>query len=89
MFDDAILAEHARDQMHRRGVTEDQVRMTLNDPESVHTVREGRRVVHGIMFMGDPPREYLLRIFVDIDRSPPEIVTIYRTSKVAKYRRAP
>jgi hypothetical protein len=37
--------------------------------------------------VGDPPKEYLLRIFVDIDRNPPEVVTVYRTSKIEKYWR--
>jgi hypothetical protein len=31
--------------------------------------------------------EYLLRVFVDIDRTLAEVVTAYRTSKVAKYWR--
>ena len=31
--------------------------------------------------------EYLLRVFVDIDRTPAEVVTAYRTSKFAKYWR--
>jgi len=31
---------------------------------------------------------YLVRVFVDMDRHPAEIVTVYRTSKVSKYWRA-
>jgi hypothetical protein len=30
---------------------------------------------------------YLLRVFVDTDRHPPDIVTAYRTSKLDKYRK--
>jgi len=33
-------------------------------------------------------KTYLLRVFVDIDRDPAEIVTAYRTSRIAKYWRA-
>jgi hypothetical protein len=29
-----------------------------------------------------------VRVFVDVDRAPPEVVTAYRTSKLAKYWRA-
>ncbi|MGB9889856.1 MAG: hypothetical protein ACPLTQ_09335 [Anaerolineae bacterium] len=36
---------------------------------------------------GEPLRTYLLRVFVDLERFPPEVVTVYRTSKVAKYWR--
>jgi len=37
--------------------------------------------------MGKPAKNYLLRVVVDIDREPPEVVTVYRTSKIAKYWR--
>jgi hypothetical protein len=30
---------------------------------------------------------YLIRVFLDVDRDPPEVVTVYRTSRVAKYWR--
>jgi hypothetical protein len=33
-------------------------------------------------------KTYLLRVFVDIDRDPAEIVTVYRTSRIAKYWKA-
>jgi hypothetical protein len=32
-------------------------------------------------------RRYLLRMLVDVDRSPTEVVTAYRTSKIEKYWR--
>jgi hypothetical protein len=35
--------------------------------------------------MGEPPKEYLLRVFVDVDRNPAEVVTVYRKSQVSKY----
>ena len=38
--------------------------------------------------MGNPEKLYLLRVFVDIDREPPEVVTAYRTGKVEKYLKA-
>jgi hypothetical protein len=28
---------------------------------------------------------YLVRVFVDVDRDPAEVVTAYRTSKISKY----
>ncbi|HVO22038.1 MAG TPA: hypothetical protein VMW56_00255 [Candidatus Margulisiibacteriota bacterium] len=34
---------------------------------------------------GEPPKEYILRVLVDVDRSPAELVTVYRTSKASKY----
>jgi len=31
---------------------------------------------------------HLVRVFVDVDRSPAEVVTVYRTSDILKYWRA-
>jgi hypothetical protein len=39
------------------------------------------------MEFGEPPGVSLLRVFVDVDRDPPEVVTVYRTSKIEKYWR--
>jgi hypothetical protein len=33
----------------------------------------------------EPGKIYLLRVFVDTDRRPAEVVTAYRTSKLEKY----
>jgi len=77
-----IITEHARSQMTRRQISERELRHLLKSPEEVLPVREGRVVAQGMS--GD----YLLRVFVDVDRDPPEIVTAYRTSSIEKYRRS-
>jgi len=77
----AIITEHARSQMERRRISERDLRRLLYDQEEILPVRKGRVVVQGMS------GEYLLRVFVDIDRHPPEVVTSYRTSNVSKYRR--
>ena len=86
-FAAAVLTDHARGQMARRGLDERVVRRVLEAPDSVEPVRQGRIVVQKHLPMGVPQREYLIRVFVDVDRTPPEIVTAYRTSRIAKYRR--
>jgi hypothetical protein len=30
-------------------------------------------------------KRYVLRVFVDVDRDPPVVVTAYRSSKIGKY----
>jgi hypothetical protein len=73
--------------MARRRVTEGIVRSVLAMPEQRHAIRPGRDVLQSrIAFAG---KTYLVRVFVDIDRRPAEIVTVYRTSRVAKYWRVP
>ena len=77
------LTEHAQEQMAKRQLTEADVQHALVSPEEVLPVREGRAVVHAM-------REgYLLRVFVDVDRDPLEVVTAYRTSKIDRYRSGP
>ena len=81
------ITDHARDEMARRQVTEEDVAKVLAAPEQSETVREGRKVYQSRLQSGEPPSTYLLRVFVELDRDPPEVVTVYRTSKVAKYWR--
>ncbi len=48
-------------------------------------MRPGREVLQSrIALQG---KTYLVRVFVDVDRKPPEVMTVYRTSKIEKYWR--
>ena len=81
------LTEHAREQMARRQINENDVADVLSAPERIETVRRGRSVYQSRIEEGRPPQKFLLRVFIDVDREPPEVVTVYRTSKIAKYWR--
>jgi hypothetical protein len=63
------------------------IRTVLEKPEQQEKVREGRIVVQRRIYINESARMYLIRVFVDIDRRPPEIVTAYRTGKIEKYWR--
>lgn len=71
--------------MSRRQISESEITSVLAAPEQVEIVREGRAVYQSRFQIGDPPKLYLVRVFVDVDVIPPVVVTVYRTSKVAKY----
>ena len=78
-----VVTEHAAFEMQRRRIEEGLVRQVLRGPEQRHAVRLGRDVLQSRMaFAG---KAYLLRVFVDVDREPAEVGTVYRTSRVAKY----
>lgn len=63
-------------------------RMTiLAGPEQRAMARPGRDIYQSRLSLGEPPGTYLVRVVVDVDRRPPEVVTAYRTSKIAKYWR--
>jgi hypothetical protein len=84
---DYVITEHAAFEIGRRGLTEELVHHVLVAPEQRYEVRPGREVFQIRMSMGDPPKTYAVRVFVDVDRRPSEVVTAYRTSRIAKYWR--
>lgn len=70
-----------------RQVTQAEVAQVLSAPEQTERIRTGRVVYQSLVRCGEPARVYLLRVFVDIDRHPAEVVTAYRTRKIEKYWR--
>lgn len=82
---DYIITDHAAREMRRRGLGRQALDRVLQNPAQRLDVRPGRVVLQSINMEGGA--EYLLRVIVDIDRKPAEVVTVYRTSKVAKYWR--
>lgn len=84
---DYVFSEHARFELLRRGLSEEAVRAILLSPEQRIEVRPGRVVLQSKVFLEPSGTVFLLRVFVDIDRRPAEVVTAYRTSKVEKYWR--
>jgi Domain of unknown function (DUF4258) len=84
---DYILTDHAIRELRRRGLDKQDIDEVLRNPGQRLDVRRGRVVLQSkIQAEG---AEYLLRVFVDIDRDPAEVVTAYQTSKIAKYWREP
>jgi hypothetical protein len=71
--------------MRRRGIPETIVHQVLNRPEQRISVHRGRDVLQSRFEM--TAKQYLVRVFVDVDRNPAEVVTVYRTSKIDKYWR--
>lgn len=80
-----LLTEHAEWQMRRRGLSQPLVRAVLTTPEQRIGVRPGREVWQSRHSLGPPEKQYLIRVVLDLDRLPPEIVTAYITSRVDKY----
>lgn len=82
------VSAHAVMQTQRRGITIDLLHLVLTRPEQRWQVRPGRDVFQS-RIQGPPPsgRPFLARVFVDVDRIPPLVVTAYLTSHVARYWR--
>ena len=58
----------------------------LKNPEQRFDVRRGRVVLQSRI--QESGKEFLIRVFVDVDRTPAEVVTAYSTTKIGKYWRA-
>lgn len=86
---DYIFTDHARLEILRRGLSKEMVRAILLAPEQRVEVRPGRDVLQSKISSGQPGKAFLIRVFVDVDRRPAEVVTAYRTSKIEKYWRIP
>ncbi|MGH9393773.1 MAG: DUF4258 domain-containing protein [Terriglobales bacterium] len=83
----ARFTNHALAEMARRGLEPSSARAVLERPEQRWTLRAGRDILQTRIAAGEPPTTYLIRVVVDVDRSPAEVVTAYRTSKMRKYWR--
>lgn len=81
-----VVTPHALLGMERRGIDMAVVEAVLTAPEQRLAVREGRDVLQSRIDVG--AKSYLFRVFVDIDREPAAVVTVYRTSKLEKYWRS-
>lgn len=82
-FSGAIFTTHATQQMLKRGLSQSEARQVLAAPEEVLPLRPNRVVAQAMI------GAHLVRVFVDVDRVPVEIVTAYRTSQISKYRSRP
>ena len=82
-----VVTDHALFEMKRRALSQDILRQVLGSPEQRLDVRPGRVVLQSRVSVGVPAKVKLLRVVVDIDREPAEVVTVYRTSKISKYWR--
>ncbi len=83
-----VVTEHAAFEMKRRGIDEATLRSVLAAPGQRDLVRPGRDVLQTRVTIED--KEFVVRVFVDVDRTPANVVTVYRTTKIRKYwRNAP
>lgn len=82
-----VFTYHSRFEMERRGISELEVSSVLRAPEQAEEQRPGRCIYQKRVSGPSESKVYLLRVFVDVDRDPAEVVSAYRTSKVGKYWR--
>lgn len=83
-FPEVHFSIHALEQMNWREIERNQVELTLREYDEMVEVRPGRSVLQKTY--EESGKIYMIRVFVDMDRDPPEVVTVYKTTKIEKYR---
>ncbi|MBL7137362.1 MAG: DUF4258 domain-containing protein [Bacteroidales bacterium] len=76
------LSQHALDQMSRRGISEEVVKKVIDFPDQ--RISEENYTIYQKIEESDQGK-YLIRVFVNIFKVPPLVITVYRTSKITKY----
>lgn len=77
------LSAHAREELDRRQISLAMLEDVLSQPEQKVPGHEGILCYQSRVTIGGKP--YLLRVMVNEITDPLTVVTIYRTSKIAKY----
>ena len=77
------ISNHAKEQMEYRNISLEVVMSVLTNPQQL-LIEEGKKVYQSIINF-DEEGNYLVRVFVNIDKLPFQVITVYRTSKIDKY----
>ena len=81
-----LVSRHAEEKMARRQIPRARLEAVLENPEQ--RVREpGDKEILQSLFATEDGKMYLVRAVLAMDKDPPVVVTVYRTSKVEKYWR--
>jgi hypothetical protein len=81
------LTDHAEREMLGRGISRDQVTNPLDHPEQIVDAPKGRKIYQSRVELSG--KSFLIRVIVDPNVDPAIVITVYRTSKIAKYWRQP
>lgn len=82
------LSRHAREEVQRRNIPPGVVDAVLHNPEQIVPGHGGKQVYQSRLDFGGGD-VFLLRAIVNDAVDPAVVVTVYRTSKIAKYWRTP
>ncbi len=82
---DYVFSEYAISKLRRRGIEEQTARRIIDAPQQRFEVKPGRELFQSVI--SESGKNYLVRIFVDVNRVPARVVTGYQTSKIEKYWR--
>jgi len=82
---DFILSKHAHEQMIRRSIDYETVLSTVTRPDQTIVNKETPEIIIFQSLINEKEQMFLLRVFVNVEKQPNVIVTLYKTTKISKY----
>ncbi|WP_396166933.1 DUF4258 domain-containing protein [Flavobacterium sp.] len=73
------FSSHRLEQIKLRSITKDVVELVINEPDEIIIEEDNQHVFQKII------ENYLYRVFINTNKNPYVIKTVYRTSKITKY----
>ncbi len=71
---------HSLEQIKLRSISKEIVELVLNEPDEIVIEDENQQIFQKII------KNYLYRVFINANKNPSHIKTVYRTSKITKYK---
>ena len=78
-------SKHAEEQMLLRNIKREDVEKAIKFPDQILSDENDLYVKIYQYLLKENSQMFLLRIFVNISKSPNKIVTLYKTTKISKY----
>ena len=82
---DFVFSKHAEEQIQRRGINRKDVETVVLQPYQTLTDDENKDITIFQSLIKEDGQMFLLRVFVNTNKMPNVIVTLYRTTKIQKY----
>ena len=82
------VTDHAREEARRRGIPGEVILDVARHPEQVVPGYGGREVRQSRVAFPPQNQLYLVRVITEMDGAAFRVVTVYRTSQIAKYWRS-
>jgi len=82
---DFVFSKHAIEQMQRRDIKQETVVSVISHPEQTLADDENPGITIFQSLIKENAQMFLLRIFVNTNKQPNVIVTLYKTTKISKY----
>lgn len=72
-------SKHSLEQMQLRNISKEVVDFVVNNPDSISNEDDNQQIFQKVM------EQHLYRVFVNANKKPSVIKTVYKTSKISKY----